>query len=352
MITRNTVLVLISLGLILHLIGRGLHVVVSKIVFPAQLVAKEKSSWIKGSVLDIEAEAALAGPAGREVLRNRKQKLIEEFNGHSLTLVTPDSVSIDACYFPGCGDAAQSGPTAIFFPANMQLFENPSSRQYIRLYTSFGINLVLFNYRGVSESGGAISCHGTLLDGETVIQYCTQHLGVPEHCLILHGRSIGGGVSAVLSAIHPEANVCSERSFASLTKVAVCLFRGLLQVTPATPMPSGLGFKEQCKFRLKKALPGIASGLMTCMGWDYAAAEAWHHNNGHKWVFYHPEDRIIPLEASLFASVAEVESNTNRLRMEGDPGESHNRPLTEEELAWHMNMVSVALEGNHPGMAL
>ena len=70
----------------------------------------------------------------------------EEFNGHSVTLVTPDGVSIDAAYFPGggmihvcsseaymklSGDAAQSGPTAIFFPANMQLFENPSSRQSV-----------------------------------------------------------------------------------------------------------------------------------------------------------------------------------------------------------------------------
>jgi len=332
--------------------GHGLHILVSKIVFPAQLIAKEKSSWLKGSVLDIEAEAALAGTAGREVLRNRKQKLLEEFNGHSVTLVTPDGVSIDAAYFPGGGDAAQSGPTAIFFPANMQLFENPSSRQYIRLYVQYGINLVMFNYRGVSESGGSISCHGTLLDGETVIQYCTQHLGVPENCLILHGRSIGGGVSAVLSGIHPEVNVCSERSFASLTRVAVCLFRGLLQINPNTPMPLGLNFKERCKFRLKKALPGIASGLMTCMGWDYLAAEAWHHNNGHKWVFFHPEDRIIPLEASLYAGVVETASNTNKWKMEGDPAESHNRPLTEEELAWHMNMVSEALQGNHPGMAL
>eukprot|EP00656_Telonema_subtile_P007519 TRINITY_DN13527_c0_g1_i2.p1 TRINITY_DN13527_c0_g1~~TRINITY_DN13527_c0_g1_i2.p1 ORF type:complete len:397 (+),score=72.36 TRINITY_DN13527_c0_g1_i2:189-1379(+) len=341
MIFKNTWLTIVSLYLTFVLMGMGLHVLVSKVVFPAQLIAKDKANWVKGTVLDIEVESALSGSAGREVLRGRKQKLLEEFNGHSVNLTTPDDVVLDACYFPGAGSTA-TGPTVIFYPANMQLYENPSSRQYIRLYTSHGVNVLMFNYRGVSESGGKISCHGTLLDGETVVQYCTQHLGVPENTLILHGRSIGGGVSATIGGIHPEVNLCSERSFSCLTKVVVCLFRAILQVGPNTVVPAGLSFKEGAKLRIKKALPGIASSLMTCMGWDYAAAEGFRANRGHKWVFYHPEDQIIPLEASLYAGVSDGAA-VNKWRMEGDPSESHNRPLNEEEMAWHINMVTTAV---------
>jgi hypothetical protein len=65
------------------------------------------------------------------------------------------------------GNAQVTDPTMIFFPANMQLFENPSSRQYLRMYTQMaGFNVLLFNYRGVSESGGTLTQGGTVLDGE------------------------------------------------------------------------------------------------------------------------------------------------------------------------------------------
>lgn len=147
----------------------------------------------------------------------------------------------------------------------------------------------------------------------------------------------------MLSAIHPDVNLCNERSFACLTKVVVCLFRGLLQISPNTLIPSGLSLKENAKLRTKKALPGIVSWLMTCMGWDYLASDGWLANRGHKWIFYHPEDTIIPLEASMYAAVSSVEHNVNKWRMEGDPQESHNRALTEEELAWHINMVTTAV---------
>jgi len=344
---KNAYVCWFSVYLMICLMGRGIHAVASKIIFPAQLIAKEKHSWIKGTALDIEVESALAGEAGREVLRARKQRLQEEFNGHSFNPITPDDVVLDASYFPGNGDASPSGPTVIFFPANMQLYENPSSRQYIKMYTSTGINIVMFNYRGVSDSAGTITCQGTLLDGETMIQYVTQHLGVPDRDLILHGRSIGGGISATLSAIHPEVNVCSERSFASLYLVVISLFRTLLQVDPSTPMPAGLSFKQSCLFRMKKSLPGCVAGLCRCIGWDYPAAESWLRCNGHKWVFYHPEDTIIPLEASLYDAVKTTDMNVNKCRMEGDASESHNRPLLDEEVAWHLNMVAIAVGGNN-----
>lgn len=344
---KNAYLSWFSVYLVFGLMGRGLHTVASKIIFPAQLIAKEKSQWVKGTALDVEVESALAGEAGREVLRARKQRLQEEFNGHSFNPTTPDDVILDASYFPATGDPSPSGPTAIFFPANMQLYENPSSRQYIKMYTMTGINIILFNYRGVSDSAGSITCQGTLLDGETMIQYATQHLGVAESDLILHGRSIGGGISATLSATHPEVNLCSERSFASLYLVVISLFRTLLQVDPSTPMPSGLSFKQNCLFRMKKGLPGCVAGLCKWIGWDYPAAESWHHNRGHKWVFYHPEDTIIPLEASLYDAVKSTDMNVNRCRMEGEASESHNRPLLEEEVAWHHNMVATAIGGHH-----
>lgn len=43
--------------------------------------------------------------------------------------------------------------------------------QYLRMYTQMaGFNVLMFNYRGVSESGGVLTQPGTVLDGEAMLE--------------------------------------------------------------------------------------------------------------------------------------------------------------------------------------
>jgi len=285
----------------------------------------------------------LIGEAGREILRARKAALIEEFGGEALSISTCDDVVLDAAYFPGSGNAQVTDPTMIFFPANMQLFENPSSRQYLRMYTQMaGFNVLLFNYRGVSGSTGNLTQPGTVLDGEAMFEYVTQQLGVPEEHVILHGRSIGGAVSLAVAANHPKCCVCNERSFASLYVVILVLFRGIVGIDAFKPSPTDT-MKIRCKQHLKVCLVYFVAGLARCIGWDYTSSQNWNRVTGYKWAFYHPQDSIIPLEASLHAAVSATTEPFYRWRMEGDPMESHNRPLTDEEENWNLNMMVQAI---------
>ena len=97
-----------------------------------------------GSIACEKAETAGKGALTAARKAHELSLYQEEFNGHSFNPITPDDVVLDASYFPGngilisvqpcaecahVGDASPSGPTVIFFPANMQLYENPSSRQ-------------------------------------------------------------------------------------------------------------------------------------------------------------------------------------------------------------------------------
>jgi len=341
-IVRNTWFSLLCFYLVMRLMGNQLHHTVSKIVFPATLIGKDYKDfgWLHRQFLDSNVEGYLIGEAGREILRGRKQVLLDEYGGESVSITTCDDVVLDGAWFPGSGNSQPSDPTMIFFAANMQLYENPSSRQYLRMYTQMaGFNVLMFNYRGVSESQGQLTQPGTVLDGEAVFEYVTQQLGVPEEHVILHGRSIGGGVSLAVAGNHPRVCVCNERSFASLYLVILVLFRGITGVDQFVASPTDT-LKTRLKQHLKVALVYGVAGLARCIGWDYESAQNWSRVVGYKWVFYHPQDSIIPLEASLYHSVTGITEPFYRWRMEGDPLESHNRPLSDEEENWNLNMMA------------
>jgi len=344
-IIRNGWFSLFCFYLCLRHAGNQLHLIVAKIVFPATMIGKDPKdfNWIHKQFMDPSGgDNYMTGEGGREILRERKQRLLDEFGGEALSITTCDDVTIDAAYFPGAGNAQTGDPTMIFFPANMQLFENPSSKQYLRMYQQMaGFNVLLFNYRGVSASTGVLTQAGTVLDGEAMLQYATQHLGVPEEQVILHGRSIGGGVSLAVAANHPEVCVCNERSFASLYLVILVIFRGIMGTDHYMPSPTDT-WKQVAKQHCKVCLVYSVAGLARCIGWDYDSAQNWSRVLGHKWAFYHPQDSIIPLEASLRSSVVEQEP-FYWWRMQGDPMESHNRALNEEEEMWNLNMMVKAI---------
>ena len=175
-----------------------------------------------------------------------------------------------------------------------------------------------------------------------MFEYVTQHLGVPDEHVILHGRSIGGGVSLAVAGNHPTCCVCNERSFASLYVVIVVLFRAISGVDAHKPAATD-PFKVKAKHMLKVCAVYTVAGLARCIGWDYPCTQNWNKVSGYKWAFYHPQDTVIPLEASLYNGVQHTTDPFYRFRMGGDAPEAHNRALTDEEEAWNQNMMVSAI---------
>ena len=87
----------------------------------------------------------------------------------------------------------QAGPVVIFFQPNGMFYENYChDTQFLEFYTSRGVTVVVWNYRGFGRSPGKCTLNNVVKDGMKVVQYIKFHLQ-PSH-LILHGRSFGGYV--------------------------------------------------------------------------------------------------------------------------------------------------------------
>ena len=160
----------------------------SQIIFPAQNIAKDCNSYLQQLLLRSGIEENLIGPQGIEELRRRKARLLEQFAGEALRgrLLTPEGYALDGAYFRGVvkgGYAGSAEATVIYFNANMQLFESASAAATVKMYVSAGLNVVLFNYRGVGESEGALTRDGVIIDGDAVVQYVKNHLQAnPDTC--------------------------------------------------------------------------------------------------------------------------------------------------------------------------
>eukprot|EP00656_Telonema_subtile_P006339 TRINITY_DN12915_c0_g1_i1.p1 TRINITY_DN12915_c0_g1~~TRINITY_DN12915_c0_g1_i1.p1 ORF type:complete len:458 (-),score=113.46 TRINITY_DN12915_c0_g1_i1:164-1537(-) len=352
---------------ILAVLRRVLHAYVfGPIIFPAQNIAKDTVSVFRNMLSSLGTDPALMGEQGILELRSRRDTMITSFPGsRNVRVETPDHVLIEVMHFL-TEERDPTAPTCIYFNANMQLLEGASSHNIAHMYLAAGVNLVMFNYRGVCESTGKLTKDGTFIDGESVFQYVTVHCGVPEASVLLHARSIGGGIAAQVAGLHPAVKMCSDRSFSSLLHVIRLSVRKLCKVqdrpaagtsielqedeeagqiqTQDPPLSCMPMMRSKMVPKARQCMASFLTALAWAIDWDIVAAEAWGKIEGRKWLFYHPEDAMIPLESSLYAAVQEQdpEGHSEFYRMKGEHN-GHNRAFTVQEKAWHMLRVAEAL---------
>jgi len=83
-----------------------------------------------------------------------------------------------------------------------------------------GFSVLADDYRGYGLSTGRRSSEqGAYLDHEAAYRYLTGPLGVPAGRVILHGRSLGGGIASELAARCPVAGLILESTFTSTLRV-------------------------------------------------------------------------------------------------------------------------------------
>jgi fermentation-respiration switch protein FrsA (DUF1100 family) len=90
-------------------------------------------------------------------------------------------------------------------------------------------NILLMAYRGYSESDGEPSEQGLQKDGLAIMEYIFKRTDINKNKIIVHGRSLGGGVTIyVLShEVHknfPVAGVILENTFTSIPDMVAKLF--------------------------------------------------------------------------------------------------------------------------------
>lgn len=83
-----------------------------------------------------------------------------------------------------------------------------------------GFSVLAYDYSGYGLSTGRPSERAAYADIEAAYDYLTRTAGVPAERIILHGRSLGGAVSADLASRRPAAGLVLESTFTSAARVA------------------------------------------------------------------------------------------------------------------------------------
>lgn len=199
----------------LHIIHCGRAVAV-RMVYPAPII---------GNILDLRSMRA------RALNRNGVARVaVPSRVGGGVTL---DTIVYRAALDGAGGASSQLGrfPSAwvVYVGGNGEVAE--VSIDTVRSYAqALGAHGVVFNPRGVGESGGVpVSSAQELVDDlNDVIRWLKTEQGAAEQDIVLFAHSIGGGIaSEVVAKHHPGVSLIADRTFSSLYDAARAMMPGL-----------------------------------------------------------------------------------------------------------------------------
>lgn len=82
-----------------------------------------------------------------------------------------------------------------------------------------GFSVLVYDYRGYGTSEGSPSETNTYKDIDAAYRYLTEDRNIPSTRIIVHGRSLGGGVATDLAAREPVGGLILESTFTSASRV-------------------------------------------------------------------------------------------------------------------------------------
>eukprot|EP00040_Diaphanoeca_grandis_P000034 m.14184 g.14184 ORF g.14184 m.14184 type:complete len:484 (+) comp10036_c0_seq1:364-1815(+) len=235
-----------------------------------------------------------------------------------------DGVRIDGAYYINELQSqlpAEEQRWILWFLGNGEVYEM-MLQDFEGISNTSGMNIYVFNYRGVSHSEGQLVQAWDLVeDGRVCLSHITSVLSArPEHVL-LFGHSIGGAVAAQLRAEHsPQGPLVVDRSFCNLGAAANSVFGMISKAIIGSEVPIP-------KFVIVGLLSSVFKGRMD-------AKAAWLNCTGPRLTLYHTQDLIIKYSScSLHAAldtagqISDTEFVKLGLEGEGGGGNHHNLPL-------------------------
>lgn len=109
--------------------------------------------------------------------------------------------------------AAGAAKTVFYFHGNAEDLGDIAF--VLRNYRLQGVNVLSFDYRGYGLSDGTPTERSAYADAETVLAHAEAEWGVDVRNVVLHGRSLGGGVAMELATREAVAGLILESAFLS-----------------------------------------------------------------------------------------------------------------------------------------
>jgi fermentation-respiration switch protein FrsA (DUF1100 family) len=135
-----------------------------------------------------------------------------------LSIISRDG-EVEAWFLAADGAlAGETRPLVIFAHGNGELIEDWPD--VLEPYRRMGVHLLLPEYRGYGRSAGEPSEKVIVEDYVRFHDLARSRPDVDEHKIVLHGRSLGGGVVCALARQRRPAALVLESTFTSIPNVA------------------------------------------------------------------------------------------------------------------------------------
>jgi fermentation-respiration switch protein FrsA (DUF1100 family) len=131
-----------------------------------------------------------------------------------ITMQTSDGHNLNAWFIP----ANSPEGTVLFCHGNGGNISY--SMDVLETLNKLNLNVLVFDYRGYGKSEGSPTEKGTYIDAETACQWLIKNKNIPEHEIIIIGRSLGAAIAANLATKHSPRLLILESGFSSTPDVA------------------------------------------------------------------------------------------------------------------------------------
>lgn len=153
------------------------------------------------------AQETLMFPAPR-VAVDRLSALARRLGAQEVHVQTEDGVSLYAWH-----RVASGRRVVLYFHGNAEVVASSEALQQTLLEHDWDVFVVA--YRGYPGSGGSPGESGMTLDARAVWRHLTTELGYEAGQVVIHGRSLGGGVAGTLMSQVQPAGLVLESTFTS-----------------------------------------------------------------------------------------------------------------------------------------
>jgi len=126
---------------------------------------------------------------------------------------------VESWFIPAKGISRdEPGPVVVFFHGNAEIIDYQQG--IVPSYLRMGCSVLLPEYRGYGRSAGKPSEKGIVADAVRFYDEMLKREDVDTSRIVIHGRSLGGGVAAQLATRRKPAALILESTFCSVAEMA------------------------------------------------------------------------------------------------------------------------------------